>query len=64
MDRGLFIQLSVLDVLVETTSRVHAEDVQEAGMIVEWIAVNAMRRLFSGQNEDGTSLGVGFIGLR
>lgn len=39
-------------------------DVEEAGMVVEWIAVDVVGRFLSGQDEDCASLGVGIIRSR
>lgn len=47
MNSRLLIELCILDVLIQTTRLIHAEDIQEAGIVVERVAVDIIRRLFS-----------------
>lgn len=46
VDRRLLIQFRILHVLVQASSGVDGEDVQESRMVVEWVAVDIVRREF------------------
>ena len=63
MDCGFLIQFSVLNVLIKTTSWVNTEDVQEASVIVEWVAIDVIRWFFASKDEYSAGFGVGVVGL-
>jgi hypothetical protein len=63
MNCGFLIQGSVLNILVQATGRVHTEHIQEAGMIVKRITIDAMRRKISCKNENGASFRIGVVGF-
>lgn len=60
---GLGAIFVVLDVLVQSTFRVHGEDVAISGVVVEGVAVDVVRGLLGGKEEDGAGLCVGVVGL-
>ena len=64
MDRRIYVKFGVLHILLQTPSRIDTKDVQEPGVIVEWIAVDVIRWLLARENEDGSSLRVCVVGLR
>jgi len=63
VDCGLGRVGVVLDVRLQRAGRVHREDVAEAGVLVERVAVHVIWRLLSGQKEDGSCAGGGFGGF-
>lgn len=56
MDGGFRTVFIVLDVFVQRTFLVDRKDVSEACMVVEWVAIDIVRRLFGRKNEDGSGL--------
>ena len=40
---------------------IDGEDVAEAGVVVEWVAVYIVRRFLGGEKEDGAGFGVGVV---
>lgn len=48
MDCGFLIERGVLDILVQTTCRIHTENVQKASMVIEWVSIDAVWRLLGG----------------
>lgn len=61
MHRGRLIERRVLDVLLQPAGRVDAVHVDEARVVVEGVAVDAVGRLLRGEDEDGARLGVGVV---
>lgn len=58
VDTGVFHIFVVLHILGQTAVVPYGEDVAVAGVFVEWVAVDIVRRLFGGEHEDGSSVGV------
>lgn len=58
VDTGVFDIFVVLHVLRQAAVVLYREDVAVAGVFVEWVAVDVVRRLFGGEHEDGSSVGV------
>jgi hypothetical protein len=63
VDGGVVLVRVVLHVFFQTALVVDGKDVAVAGEVVERIAVDVIRRLVGGENEDGTGLGVGVVGF-
>jgi len=61
VDRRLLIQLGILDVFVQTAIGVNAEHIQEACMVIEWVAIDVIWRELGCQDEDCTGLGIGIV---
>lgn len=64
MDCTLFVQLGILNVLIQTTRRIHTEHIQKSCVIIEWIPVDIVRRLFGRKNEYRSSLRIRIIRSR
>lgn len=61
MHSRLLVKRRVLHVLVERAGGADAEDVDEARMVIERIAVHIVRRFCGGEDEDGAGLRVGVV---
>lgn len=62
VDAGVFLVGVVLDIVLEGTRVGDIEDVTVAGVLVEGIAVDVVRGLLGGQEEDGAGVGVCVVG--
>ena len=62
MNGRRFVKRGILDVLDQRASLIDVEDVQEAGMFVERVGVDRMRRLSGCEQEDGAGARVAVIG--
>ena len=63
VDRRLRAILVVLDIHLQTTGTINAEDVSKAGVVVKWIGVHVIRCLFGSKEEYGTGFGGRVVGL-
>jgi len=63
MDTGVGEVRVILNVLVELSRLRDGEDIAVAGVVVEGVGVDTVGGLLGGKEEDGTSVGVGAVGL-
>jgi hypothetical protein len=59
VDCGFVAVLEILDILLDVSRGVDGEDVAITSIIIEWVAVYSIRRLFGGKEEDGARFCVG-----
>jgi len=63
MDGSVVLIRVVLHVLFQATLVIDGEHVSVAGIVVERVTINIVRRLVGSKHKDGTGLGVRIIGF-